>query len=87
MKRICILIILFLAILISYSFATETISEDVLSSQQEELNISSFIKEAQKYTENAFKDININELFTPAITGKIDNNTIIKSIVINRFYR
>ena len=81
MKRICILIILFLAILTSYSFATETISEDVLSSQQEELNISSFIKEAQKYTENTFEDININELFTSAITGKIDNNTIIKSIV------
>lgn len=80
MKRICILIILFSAILTSYSFATETISEDILSSQQEELNISSFIKEAQKYTENAFKDININELFTSAITGKIDNNTIIKSI-------
>lgn len=80
MKRICILIILFLAILTSYSFATETISEDVLSSQQEELNISSFIKEAQKYTENTFEDININELFTSAITGKIDNNTIIKSI-------
>ena len=45
------------------------------------MNISSFIKEAQKYTQNTFKDIDVNELFTSAITGKIDNDTIIKSIV------
>ena len=35
----------------------------------------------RKYTQNTFKDIDVNELFTSAITGKIDNDTIIKSIV------
>ncbi len=81
MKKIFIFVIVFLAILTTCSFATETTSEDILNSQQEELNISSFIKEAQKYTENNFEEIKINELFTSAITGKIDNSTIIKSII------
>lgn len=52
-----------------------------MQSQQEELNISSFIKEAQKYTQSTFEDIDVNELFTSAITGKIDNSTIMKTIV------
>ena len=81
MKKIFIMTILFLIFIPSICTATETTSQDVLQSQQEELNISSFIKEAQKYTQNTFKDIDVNELFTSAITGKIDNDTIIKSIV------
>lgn len=81
MKKIFILFILFLILFTGYSFASETTSKELISTQQEELNISSFIKEAQKYTENTLENININELFTSAITGKIDNNTIIKSII------
>ena len=81
MKKIFIMTILFLIFIPSICTATETTSQDVLQSQQEELNISSFIKEAQKYTQNTFKDIDVNELFTSAITGKIDNDTLIKSIV------
>ncbi len=73
----------------SYCFAQETAQkeseqisqQEILESQQDSLNISGFIKEAQKYTENTFEDINLNELFTSAITGKIDNTTIFKSIL------
>ncbi len=79
MKKIFIMTILFLIFIPSICTATETTSQDVLQSQQEELNISSFIKEAQKkYTQNTFKDINVDKLFKSAITGKVDNNTIIK---------
>ena len=67
MKKIFIMTILFLIFIPSICTATETTSQDVLQSQQEELNISSFIKEAQKYTQNTFKDIDVNELFTSAI--------------------
>lgn len=81
MKKIFIIIILFLIFIPTFCYATETTSEDILQSQQDELNISSFIKEAQKYTENTFENVNINELFTSAITGKIDNSTIMKTIV------
>ena len=87
--KIIILITIIMFLLNSYCFAQETAQkeseqisqQEVLESQQDSLNISGFIKEAQKYTENTFEDINLNELFTSAITGKIDNTTIFKSIL------
>ena len=63
------------------SYAEENVSqESVLTSQQESLNISSFIKEAQKYTKDTFEDLDVDKLFSSAITGKIDNETIFKTI-------
>ena len=87
--KIIILITIIMFLLNSYCFAQETAQkeseqisqQEILESQQDSLNISGFIKEAQKYTENTFEDINLNELFTSAITGKIDNTTIFKSIL------
>ena len=80
--RIVILIIIFIILLNSYCIASNNVvsEQEILESQQNSLNISGFIKEAQKYTESTFEDINLNELFTSAITGKIDNETIFKSI-------
>ncbi len=86
--KIIILIIIIIFLLNSYCLASKATTEEsleesqqeILESQQDSLNISGFIKEAQKYTENTFEDINLNELFTSAITGKIDNSTIFKSI-------
>lgn len=54
---------------------------EILESQQDSLNISSFLKEADKYTESVYEDIDINELFTSALTGKVDNEKLFKSIV------
>ena len=75
--KIIILITIIMFLLNSYCFAQETAQkeseqisqQEVLESQQDSLNISGFIKEAQKYTENTFEDINLNELFTSAITN------------------
>ena len=53
-------------------------TDAILQSQQDSLNISSFLKEADKYTDSVFEDININELFTSALTGKIDNGKLFK---------
>lgn len=59
----------------------DTLSQkEILSSQQDSLNISSFIKESQKYTENTFEDLDMGELFSSAITGNIDNETIFKAL-------
>lgn len=55
-------------------------TDDILASQQDSLNISSFLKEAKKYTSSVYEDIDMNELFTSALTGKIDNEKLIKSI-------
>ena len=71
MKKMFIMIVFIFWVIPNLCYASEISSQDILQSQQDELNISSFIKEAQKYTESTFEEININELFTSAITGTI----------------
>ena len=83
MKKV-VFILLFLLIIISNNVqATEnTLSqEDIFKSQQESLGINSFIEEADKYTGDVYEDIDMGELFSSAITGNIDNETIFKSIL------
>lgn len=82
MKKV-ILILLFILILPNNVQATEnTLSqEDIIESQQESLGINSFIEEADKYTGDVYEDIDMGELFSSAITGIIDNETIFKSIL------
>ena len=77
MKKI--IMILELLVVILFLFPNITYAEDgqelsteaILESQQDSLNISSFLKEAQKYTSSVYDDINMGELFTSALTGKI----------------
>ena len=74
---------MFLCLISNFSFASETeiSTQEILKSQQEDLNISEFIKEAQIYADENFEGININDLFSAAITGNIDNNMLIKAIL------
>ena len=53
--------------------------EEILESQQDSLNISSFIEETKKYTQNTFEDLDMGEIFSSAITGDIDNETLLKT--------
>lgn len=53
--------------------------EEILASQQDSLNISSFIEETKKYTQNTFEDLDMGEIFSSAITGDIDNETLLKT--------
>lgn len=62
------------------SETNENQSEEILKSQKESLNIGAFIKETKKYTEDSLEGIDLNELFSNAIAGKIDNKTILGSI-------
>lgn len=89
MKKILFTVIILFIILTvnmptSYAEAEQNSEQidtnSILESQQETLNISSFLEEAQKYTNSTSDDINIKELFTEALTGKIDNEKLIKSI-------
>jgi len=59
---------------------TKVDTDAILQSQQDSLNISSFLNEADRYTHSVFEDIDINELFTSALTGKIDNGKLFKGI-------
>ena len=78
--KILFLSIVFLLIS-NISFASdESQSEEILKSQKESLNIGAFIKETKKYTEDSLEGIDLNDLFSNAIAGKIDNKTILGSI-------
>ena len=72
----CIFII-FMLIFPFNAYATD----NVMSSQQEELKISSFIKETDKYTKNVVKDFNMDEIFNNALTGKVDNSKILNKVL------
>ena len=85
MKKVMLLFLTFIAIIIlpnNVQATNETInSENIMKSQQEILNINSFIKEADKYTQNVYEDLDMGELFSSAITGSVDNKTILNSIL------
>lgn len=84
MKKILkILIIVILCFFcIPKSIASDDInSTQIISSQKDSANISKFIQEAKKYTEDVYKDVDFNELLNNAILGKIDNEKIGKNIL------
>lgn len=70
-KKIFIFLVLII-ILPNYIYATDSI----ISSQLDALNLSSFISEGKKYTEDVFENMDIDELLTSAISGKIDKSTL-----------
>ena len=80
-KLICIFVLILLTIP-NISFASENDSpSSILKKQQETFRINDFIKESKKYSSEIFEDIDINNMFSSAISGKIDNNILIKKIL------
>ncbi len=78
MKRIILIFILVLMIP-NYAFA-ET-QDEIMSSTQEKFNISGFLKEAQKYTNESFEEIDLSSMLGQAIQGKVDNNKLYEIII------
>lgn len=76
-KKIIILFIITYFSIIPLSHATDAI----ISSQMEALNLSSFIKEGENYTEEIFPDINLNDFLNSAVRGEIDNKIIVRGIL------
>ena len=76
-KRIIIIFILISLYIIPNSYATD----EIISSQMETLNLSSFIKEGEKYTEEIFPDIDLSNLLNSAIRGEIDNKQMYSGIL------
>lgn len=54
--------------------------DEVINSQMDSFNISSFIDETNKYSNNILKDIDIHELLNNAIKGEVDTNQLLKNI-------
>lgn len=80
-KFFCSIIIFFIFIIQSqFTYAEET-KENILNKQTESLGISDFIEEANKYSRNVFDDINMKDILNSAISGSIENNTLMKKIL------
>ena len=71
MKKL-ILIIFLLATFLYVNIVYGAEMDETIDEQEEALGISAFIKQAQKYTSEAFGDMNINDLYESAITGNIN---------------
>ena len=73
------IIVIFLIIISINSVVYAT--DKIIASEMESLNLSSFIREGEKYTKEVFKDIDISELMSSAIAGKVDNKLVYSSIL------
>lgn len=80
MKKIIKTIILAFILIFYGSRAVYAENEDILESQKDSLNLSDFITESQKYADENLEGINIQELLNSAITGKIEDDTLMKNI-------
>lgn len=86
MKKIFLITIMIILLIgfipcISYAEDEKVDTDVVLKSQQDSLNISSFLKEVEKYTSSTYQDINVKELFNSALTGNIDNGKLFKGVL------
>lgn len=79
MKKIIQMIIIIMLLIIFTTTVYGTNSE-VLAQQQNELNISGFIEESKKYTEEIFPDLNLSNLLESAIKGEVNNKTIFTNL-------
>lgn len=56
-------------------------SENILETTGEALDISSFISEAGKYTEEVFEDMDFSETLNKAMKGEVDTSNLAKKIL------
>ncbi len=54
--------------------------EELIENQKSTLGIYEFLKASENYTKNVFPDLNLENLFTSSISGKIDSNIFINAI-------
>ncbi len=54
--------------------------DNVMKDQQDATGVTDFIEESSKYTSDVFEDIDLNEILTSAISGKVDNKNILKGV-------
>ena len=55
----------------------------ILEEQQSNFGIRDLLKEAENYSPDFVKDLDISNIFNSALTGKIDNSNILKKLVNN----
>ena len=78
-KKILLIVAIF--VFIQTSTYAINVTEETIKEQQETFGISDFVKETEKYTDDFFDDINISDMIDNAITGEIDNSTLLNKII------
>ncbi|MCR5146280.1 MAG: hypothetical protein K6B70_02905 [Clostridia bacterium] len=76
-KIIVIFFVLEFIIILQPIYSIADNKSEIIDSQKQNLKISDFTKEAQKYTKESMPGIDLNDLLSTAITGKIDNIKLI----------
>lgn len=74
-------VIIIFCTLISLCNLTYATDSEILESQQESLGISDFISTSKKYTNETFGNIDIQNIFKEAITGRIGNTNLFNNIL------
>lgn len=72
--------IIIIILLITCTNTVYATNSQVLEAQQNSLNISGFIEESKKYTEEIFPDLDLSSLFESAIKGEVNDKTILQGV-------
>ena len=79
MKRIFFIIIIIISL--NSKVHADNLNLDAITDQKENFGINDFIKDTEEFSGEFFEDMNISEMLNSAISGNIDNNTILKKIL------
>lgn len=89
-KKIVFIITILIVLFCNKCYAeTEEDTEEInkiIDKQTDNLNISSFIEEAEKYKSDVLEDIDISTILSEAIKGNVNSNSIGKKI-LNIFFK
>lgn len=77
-KKILFLFFVLMVFINNFTYAE---NNEIMEGQKESFGISSFIKEAEKYSSDFFEDTDISDMLNSAIVGQVDNNTIFHRIL------
>ena len=75
------IIIIFFVLIIFVNSPIFAKTDDVMEGQKESFGISSFIKEAEKYSSDFFENTDISDILNNALAGKVDNSTIFHKVL------
>ena len=75
------ILIIIIAIFFYATNCSYAITQDMIEEQKNNFGISSFVKEANNYTNDFFEETSISDILNSAIRGKVDNSSILKRIL------
>lgn len=81
-KKIILMIMIIIAIILKTNISyCEDLDKNVITSQEENFGIKTFIENSKEYGGEFFKNIDINEILNSAIKGEVDNTSIYQNIL------